>query len=499
MTFFTPKVHYNTNVQAITVPNKNVQSYFMKSETSHFVKENERITDPTDIITLVLTTTEIILQTDKISILTSNKQRFDGLAVEGYDIEITEDITFFKTLFLASNFNPRWKSLEHAINYLQCKLVSFSGIKWRNRLVNLVFDDLFTRSEILGMINMFIKYMCVKGIMITPYSLVVCFGINTSSASVFVKSDEYISVGFVDDYTYLYGNRITKGIKGCGIECRKGSDKINEYERENVKIESEVHNNELGNNCSQKTDEKNAVHNSELEDGNEQAIKQKRPAHNGDYLSEEYWNEEQSEMMCENTLKEKEIQRGGNSHPNTCLNESNDTCNSGSSQLLFTYDSIDFAEEFARQSVGIGKKTYYCNLCDYKTECVDTITDHIKTSHGNELSEDYEDVINDFYTEKKEDIKLTNEEPEINYFDILRFIGGEKEKKLAINKVFIGIDNAERFKTDDDKTVVCDRLAVLNGAWAFLSIESSKEMWMSDKEWMAAGLRILKEKLLFYI
>ncbi|KAM0677767.1 hypothetical protein BDAP_001616 [Binucleata daphniae] len=79
----------------------------------------------------------------------------------------------------------------------------------------------------------------------------------------------------------------------------------------------------------------------------------------------------------------------------------------------------------------------------------------------------------------------------------------EKIKKIGGNIILVGdfgtteynlnLGFEPQYKIDKYNT------SAIRGAFAFVTLDCSKEMWMTDKEWQSGRLRILKEKLLFYI
>ena len=69
----------------------------------------------------------------------------------------------------------------------------------------------------------------------------------------------------------------------------------------------------------------------------------------------------------------------------------------------------------------------------------------------------------------------------------------ENMEKISTKVYSIDLDftEAERIENPIEQA--------LSGARIFSNLEISKELWMTDYEWRIARIRILKEKLLFYI
>lgn len=430
MSFYTPKVHFNPNTQVITVPNKNIQSYFMRNENSYFVKEESRFPlykkEDDGILTVILLTTDLIFSTsfDECIILTNNSAKYEDsikppevptenieLAETGERLDedvknsetkssnlifktdilvsptIIEDKAFFETLFYMSNFNTEeFGSIDHAMLFLFKKIQETHPYTYRGSFINLVFQDLFNRTEIMAITDMFLKWFSCKGIMITPYSLACCFGTNISSATVFHIQNVHSQVNFVEDFCYIYGHKISRD-----------------------------------------------------------------------------------------------------------LNEV---------PLFITPDSEDFVEEFNKQRFSIGKRIYTCKFCLADFEQHADIISHLKKDHLDQMFDENDETFDEYFTEKSEDIRFNSTDEEENFNLLLKNLGPEKEKKVTNVRIIVGEKTGTfLFEGDKDITLIRDvsGMCALRGALAFINLDCSKDMWLTDCEWYSAGLRLLKEKLLFYI
>lgn len=451
MPTYVPKVHYNPSIEQILVPNKNIQSYFMKSECSYFVKENERFSEckkeEDAIITIFITPDDLIIgmSMDECVVLTNNREKYEHDAnseIDTEDIEneekytqenatqekisqekytqekstqekftqesqknnfnfenqifqpitIIEDKDFFKKLYECNNFNKKsFSSLMHLQNFIETRIREIYSFNYKSAYINLIFNDLLTRTEILCLVDLFVKLMGCKGVMLLPYSLVCCFGFNIASATVLVKHKEYVSLCFIEDNCWIDGNFIS--------------------------------------------------------------------------------------------------------------------INKDSKQIDVFYDSQceDFVEEFSKQRFNIGNRSYFCKFCDVKTENSVKMVLHLKEIHINEINEDNDDSFSEYYTEKQEDkIKIENYNLKENFIALLNSnFDTEKAKKIGSNVFLIGFKQEDlnfkdfdfEIKLRNDFSAIC----AIRGAFAFVNLDCAKEMWLTDKEWESAGLRILKEKLLFYI
>ncbi|KAM0673068.1 hypothetical protein GVAV_003414 [Gurleya vavrai] len=413
-----PRVHYNPPIEQITIPNKNIQSYFMKNECSYLVKEEEIFPDykneDDQIITVFITQSDIIIGTniEDCTVLTKDKSKYESFENEEtlknsqmheslkssqsvFDSnfvpsKLIEDKEFFENMFYLGNFNKKnLSSIFHFQSVLERKLRELFIFK--NSFVSLVFDDLFNRTEIICLIDLFTKFLRCKGVLITPLSLVSCFGMNLSSASVIINNNDYVSICFIED------------------------------------------------NC---------------------------------FVDNTY------------VLKHK---------------------NSSKKEIFFDVQNEDFIEDFSKQGFNIGTRSFLCKFCDLKIDSILNINNHLKEKHGNEINDENEETFGEYFTEiQEEKAKIKFYDVVDNFKTLLSFnFDAEKARKIGGNVILIGFNEDFDFQKNFDFEIKVKNdfygFSLLRGAFAFVNLECVKEMWLTDKEWEIGGIRILKEKLLFYI
>lgn len=281
MTFYIPRVHFNPNTQVIAIPNKNIQSYFMRNENSFFVSESNKFpaykNEDDIILTVVLLTTDMIFYThlEDCVIITNDSSKYDD-AIQTHDIllqntelgegtekqddelkindpkhtniitttkilvspTIIQDKEFFDTLFSLSNFNTEnFHSINSAMLYLYKKIQQIYPNSFKNSFINFVFQDLFNRTEIMQLIDMYLKWFGAKGIMVTPYSVACCFGMNVPSASIFHMQSYHSQINFVDEFCYIYGHRISNETKpNPNFVSYDSEDFVEEFNKQKFRI-----------------------------------------------------------------------------------------------------------------------------------------------------------------------------------------------------------------------------------------------------------------------
>jgi hypothetical protein len=115
--------------------------------------------------------------------------------------------------------------------------------------------------------------------------------------------------------------------------------------------------------------------------------------------------------------------------------------------------------------------------------------------------------------EKEEEIQSgCRDEIELLFYLFRTRLDIEKVKKVGSNIVVI--DKREEGEKFDEERVrrdigeyeitpkfvyLSDDTFSLNGCLALSRLECSKDLWLTDKEWQDYRLRVLKERLLFYI
>ncbi|ELA42621.1 uncharacterized protein VICG_00373 [Vittaforma corneae ATCC 50505] len=159
-----------------------------------------------------------------------------------------------------------------------------------------------------------------------------------------------------------------------------------------------------------------------------------------------------------------------------------DTCemtqSNGGSYVKARLDDQDYAEEYSRLATIDESLRFSCDECGGKEDTEEKINSHIAKEHGSGSFFEYN---------RKEDFAE-------NFANRMRYLFN-KEKYEKISKKIYSVDvdfqNAERLEGVIEMAI--------SGSQLFSNLESSKELWMTDHEWRSVRLRVLKEKLLFYI
>lgn len=153
-------------------------------------------------------------------------------------------------------------------------------------------------------------------------------------------------------------------------------------------------------------------------------------------------------------------------------------------------DDEDFAEEFSRLSVVDTRLRYSCDECEQKEESPEKIQAHVAKEHGEGAWY--------FYEESPEDIQKMNEQ----FQSRIRYLFGREKREKISRRVFsVGVEfeGTERMPAREDGTHTDHYEIAGRGAQTFSSLDVARDLWMTDHEWRNARLRVLKEKLLFYI
>lgn len=150
-------------------------------------------------------------------------------------------------------------------------------------------------------------------------------------------------------------------------------------------------------------------------------------------------------------------------------------------------DDEDFAEEYSRldyskQLLEIEGRRFSCDGCGQKEDTEEKIRMHISKDHQEDTT---------FFE------YLMREDMIDNFKDRMRYIFN-KEKYERVSKKIYGVDVQN---LDDLEYIPVEdpiETAILGGQ-LFSNLEISKELWITEFEWRTVRLRILKEKILFYI
>ncbi|WEL39005.1 actin-like protein [Encephalitozoon hellem] len=371
---YTPKLCTVPKVDQITTPNKNIQSFFMRSDASYYADEKHRMAN--------YRADEPIIHV----VVWNNK-----LIVESESVDLGD---FF---YLTGMNTERFKSLEECVGWLGnliSDVIRKLEIRPGGSFVSLIFQDLLNRTEVLALCNLFINVLSFKGILITPRSLSQAIGTLSPNCVVVNLYANYTTVCLVEDFWMLDGICVSR-------ECNKGFELV---------------------------------------------------------------------------------------------------------------DSVDFVDEFNRIKVFEEKNVFSCDKCDYKDETEARMEAHFLSLHQDcgchpEVGKDehfrmhlraYSEEEGDIHEliAKRMNYVLSKEKAKKIGGKVIVFnYGGVGLSEECLSKAFeeYGISPEVSMYEEPNESMITNVMA------AFSGLECVKEIWMTDKEWNNAGLRVLKEKVLFII
>lgn len=141
-------------------------------------------------------------------------------------------------------------------------------------------------------------------------------------------------------------------------------------------------------------------------------------------------------------------------------------------------DDEDFVEEFSRLKPLDETQKYVCVECECREGSEEKINVHIEKEHpGGTFF---------YYT----DSSILRE----SYDNRVKYLFGREKATKIMSRIFsIGTNFAGATPIEDIYTLG------IRGAQLYSALECSKDCWMTAKEWQSVRLRVLKEKLLFFI
>ncbi|KAK6089699.1 hypothetical protein P3W45_001341 [Vairimorpha bombi] len=191
----------NTNLERIdqiNIVNKYVSSTFGRSEISYYVPNKFKYPQ--------------YRSNEEIFIVILDHNRIN---INGKDIFIDESMFDKKDLF-------EILGLFHN---------SISGHIPANSFVSFIFNNIFSRSVLLGMIDVFINYIGCKGILVQPYSLFMVLGMGIQHCLVINQYTGYTEISLIDDY-YVHDWFIVGKTKSLIKDCiNMDDDYVEEYQK----------------------------------------------------------------------------------------------------------------------------------------------------------------------------------------------------------------------------------------------------------------------------
>ncbi|KAH9411156.1 putative actin-like protein [Ordospora pajunii] len=219
---YTPKMCMVPKVEQITTPNKNVQSYFMRSDTSYYVDEGHRMAS---------------YRTDEpiVHVLVYGRRLIVESMAESIDIDGFFDLVNIST--------ERFASLEEGLGWLGNRVVAAAGrlgIDPKRSFVSVVFHDLLSRTEILGLCNLFINLLSFKGVLVTPYSLSQAICVVCPSCVVVNMYETYCTVSLIEDFWVVDAMCVSEKISK-GFMLQDSVDFVDEFNKVRIFEEKNIY------------------------------------------------------------------------------------------------------------------------------------------------------------------------------------------------------------------------------------------------------------------
>jgi hypothetical protein len=186
-------------------------------------------------------------------------------------------------------------------------------------------------------------------------------------------------------------------------------------------------------------------------------------------------------------------------------------------------DNEDFVEEFNRMRFygSSEDRTYICMFCEEKFDSSNDTINHIRDQHvveytcscGSNFEENEDHLLKHVEERVNKRSELESKDVVENLVFMLKTsFSAEKIRKIGINILLVDNNLSELEKRitlamnefevapkyhnlDKELPSMC----AYKGLLAFSKLDCSKDVWLTDKEWQSVRLRVLKEKLLFYV
>lgn len=456
-------------LHTITTANKNIHSFFMRTDVSYFVKESECYPaykkDDDRVLVLRMVGDEIEIyecedSNDEYEYDDREVKELEGgegvndreSNVEAYNsmsnIRIAKNIKKYRVdgLFEGNVLAP--VSSTHLLfklyNSLPCLKDSF---------VCLVFKDTLRRSELLFLINVMLNYKSGKGMLLLPESLALCMSLTIQSAIVIHSQEDTTYISVIEDYVLTEVKKL-KEEKASNITLFRAEEEfVDEFDSwEEFKLDKTFRCDVCGTWFVKESIFMHVI---------------KKHIKNGKCECRKNKNSKSEEVV--GGVDEREIEEN-NQNVDDSTNGKNTEDRSGA-------DETDgHSESFNRSDSNVS----FLNVETIKGANInDSIKQHVKDHityifKGNSVYEKIGHFLRAYITKerlKKINTIITDEVT----------IARMKEQFSNFNYVDIGKANAWR------------------GAKDLMRIDVAKELWMTDREWNATRLRVLKEKLLFYL
>lgn len=432
----------------LTIQNKYVQSYFMKSDSSYYGRTDYDYEEKTYVF------------------LSYNKLMVNDKSIEhSLFSNLGTNVDKYKTI---TSFTD---SFEQLLNQLNIK---------RNSNICFIFYEFLTRSEILYVVNSFICHLQSKSVMLLPSSLMLSISHNHNSAIVLMIYDDGVCFGYIDDnclvdkYRISVSKEISNGFKVFDEEDfieefgkKTGEQKficdicnvINTYEKmsEHYRIDH----------YGKDTFDIESVHIVPVEIKDEEEIK-KEPVKKNKKAAK---GKDTKVKSSQNSLQIKNLTN--NKRKKVSESEFNDdSMNLPSSSNISKKKSESKEDNDKSESDKVKKRVFPSQESFLEIESIDFNEQIIC------ILNKYTSVFKFEKTRRNINLLISIQSTN-NYDSLIDLIKNSVEGNITV------VDDYEN--------------KALLGASMLSNIESAKELWINDQEWNDYNLRILKEKILFTI
>lgn len=216
----TPRSCTVPRIEQITTPNKNIQSYFMRSDVSYYADEKHRMENyrgDEQVVHVMVWGSRLVVE------------------CEGVDLG-----DFFR---LTGMNTGRFGGLEECVGWLGNKVkevLDRLGIVGKESFVSLVVHDLLSRTEVLALCNLFINVLLFKGILVTPRSLSQALGTLSPNCVVVNLYERHTTICLVEDFWMLDGVSVSEE-REQGFNLIDSVDFVDEFSRVKVYEEKNVY------------------------------------------------------------------------------------------------------------------------------------------------------------------------------------------------------------------------------------------------------------------
>lgn len=158
-------------------------------------------------------------------------------------------------------------------------------------------------------------------------------------------------------------------------------------------------------------------------------------------------------------------------------------------------DDQDYVEDYQKLRMIEDIPYYGCKICDYKSKVLFKVQEHLKINHF--FSENDKNMIFKYENNHEDCIQEIVKRLRFLYFNL------ERLKRMNIRVVHNNYNNINdlceqlKFLYNNVIPIQADDSVIFKGNELFNTLELSKECWITDKEWNAGKLRVLKDKILF--